>query len=356
MNLLQWGVDAVEQGWVPDRLTRLAIRRLCGLRLRQSRQDRMVGGPASAEFSASLRSGPIAPVPDAANRQHYELPVEFFAAVLGPRRKYSCCYFVDEQTTLSAAEDAALAMTCERAQLSQGQNILELGCGWGAVSLWMAEKYSGSRITAVSNSVRQTSYIAEQARSRGLTNLQVIRADMNDFAPPTCSFDRVVSVEMIEHMRNYEALLARIASWLKPGGKLFVHLFCHRELSYPFADDGAANWMGRHFFTGGIMPSLDLLGQFNRDLTLTERATWNGQHYQRTALAWLANLDANRAQALRILADVYGPGQARTWLQRWRMFLLAVAELFGYAGGQEWMVAHCLLERPPAGSRQAANG
>jgi cyclopropane-fatty-acyl-phospholipid synthase len=284
-----------------------------------------------------------------ANQQHYELPPEFFAAILGPRRKYSCCYFTSDNSTLAEAEEEALAATCQRAELADGQEILELGCGWGSLSLWMAERYPHSRITAVSNSTPQRHFIEAVALSRGFGNLCVIAADMNDFSPGKQTFDRVVSVEMFEHMRNYDRLLGRIASWLRPRAKLFIHIFCHRSLSYPFEMDGAANWMGRHFFTGGIMPSADLLKQFDRSLNVTRQYSWNGQHYQRTAEAWLANLDARREEALGILAAVHGASESHRWLNRWRMFFLAVSELFGYAGGDEWHVAHYLME-PVAGS------
>jgi cyclopropane-fatty-acyl-phospholipid synthase len=352
MSVLQLGVEAVERGLVPDAMTRVAIRRLCGLRLRDTGQHDAAS--AQAGFIDSMRHGPVAPVPHLANEQHYELPPEFFGLFLGTRRKYSCCFW-DGHTTLDEAEKAALAITCERAGVANGQQILELGCGWGSLSLWMAEQYPASTITAVSNSAPQRNFIEAAAQTRGLTNLRVITADMNEFAPvpapgsftegPRSSrFDRVVSVEMFEHMRNYELLLSRIASWLRPGGKLFVHVFCHRTQIYPFEADGAENWMGRYFFSGGIMPNAGLFRNFNRDLTVTGHWTWNGTHYQRTAEAWLANLDARRNDAFPILRSVYGGREASRWFHRWRMFLMAVAELFGFAKGEEWFVAHSLLE------------
>lgn len=353
MSVLQIGVEAVERGFVPDSVTRLAIRRLCGSRVREPERP----GPEStgAEFIESMRHGPIAPVPHLANEQHYELPPDFFGLFLGSRRKYSCCFWDENTKTLDDAEEAALALTCERAGIADGQRILELGCGWGSLSLWMAERFPASTITAVSNSTPQRHFIEAAARARGLQNLRVLTADMNDFTPePTPGsftespqfgrFDRVVSIEMFEHMRNYELLLRRIASWLRPGGKLFVHFFCHRTQVYPFETEGAENWMGRHFFSGGIMPSAELLRSFSRDMSVAQHWTWDGTHYQRTAEAWLANLDARREDALPVLRSVYGDRDAVRWFHRWRMFLMAVSELFGFAGGREWFVAHSLLE------------
>jgi cyclopropane-fatty-acyl-phospholipid synthase len=345
MNTWSWGIEAVERGLVPDALTRLAIRRLCRARLNETGAAATDVRRQDADFHASLRQGPIAPLPEKANEQHYELPPEFFAAVLGPRRKYSCCYFADRDTSLAEAEEAALAITCERARLADGQEILELGCGWGSLTLWMAERYPYARIMAVSNSRPQRGWIVGEAAARGLKNVRVITADMNDFEADAGRFDRVVSVEMFEHMRNYDRLLANIARWLRSDGKLFVHLFCHRDRCYPFETAGADNWMGRHFFSGGIMPSADLLRQFNRDLTVVRHQVWNGDHYRRTAEAWLARLDAARDDVLQILRQDATSAEARRRFQRWRVFFLAVAELFGYDGGEQWFVSHYLLER-----------
>lgn len=337
--ILELGIEAVERGMVPDVATRVAIRRLC------RRTIRMPQAKPEPAFLKSLRQGPVALSPDAANAQHYELPPEFFATVLGPHRKYSCCYFPDSTTSLADAEIAALKITCEHAALEDGQEVLELGCGWGSLTLWMAEHYRNSRILAVSNSHLQRKFIAAEAERRGLRNVQLMTADMNDFSPGARRFDRVVSVEMFEHMRNYQELLAQTARWLHPQGKLFVHLFCHRNLLYPFPTEGAANWMGRYFFTGGMMPSADLLLQFQDDLRVIQRFTWQGGHYQRTAEAWLANLDARREEALVSLRQCYGAQDAHRWLQRWRVFFLSVAELFGMRQGEEWFVSHYLLER-----------
>jgi cyclopropane-fatty-acyl-phospholipid synthase len=351
MKLVSLGIESIERGLIPDRVTRKAIRKLCTLRLQtlqpglsESREQQL------RQFVELVKQSPIALVPEVANEQHYELPPEFFQLVLGGHRKYSCCLWSPHTTTLDSAEKAALDATCQHAQLQDGQDILELGCGWGSLSLWMAERYPASRITAVSNSSPQRHFILAESEARGLKNLRVVTADMNTFDPfvdasAPSKFDRVVSVEMFEHMRNYDLLLSRIAGWLKPSGKLLIHIFCHARVPYTFETQGTADWMGRYFFTGGMMPSVDLLRQFSRDLSVAEQWTWNGRHYQQTADAWLQRLDTNRRQALRILRDVYGAADARRWLNRWRMFFLAVSELFGYNDGTEWFVSHYLLER-----------
>lgn len=343
MTATELGIAAIERGLVPDALTRAAIRRLCRTRLRE------LASPGSAarkaDFLEAMRSSPIAPLPEKANEQHYELPPEFFRLVLGPQRKYSCCHWSADTASLAEAEEEALTITAERAELRDGQEILELGCGWGSLSLWMAQRFPSSKITAVSNSAPQRRFIEGLAAERGLTNLRIVTADMNDFTIDTGRFDRVVSIEMFEHMRNYETLLKRIAGWLRPEGKLFVHWFCHKSETYPFETAGEDDWMGRYFFSGGLMPSENLLGRFARDLKVTRTWRWSGVDYQRTADAWLANLDTQRAEALKILAGVYGRDEARRWFQRWRVFFLAVSELFGYSGGDEWFVSHQLLER-----------
>lgn len=345
MSLLQLGIELAERGWAPDWAARAAIRRLCSTRLREVRRS-------SAEeverqqrsFLDDMARSPIAPAPRQANEQHYELPPEFFAAVLGPRLKYSCCFWENGTSTLAEAEEAALRITCERAELCDDQEILELGCGWGSLTLWMAEHYPRSRITALSNSAPQRQWIEQQAGQRGLANVRVITADMNDFQAEPQRYDRIVSVEMFEHMRNYERLLGRIAGWLRAQGKLFVHIFCHRRLVYPYQTEGAANWMGRYFFTGGLMPSEDLLSRYDQHFRVSQRWRWNGQHYQRTAEAWLKNLDAQREVVLPVLASTYGASAAERWFQRWRLFFLAVSEMFGLHEGNEWFVSHTLLE------------
>lgn len=345
MSLLSYatglGISAVERRLVPDSLSRLAIRNLCWARLAAARAAAANG--TERLFLSSLSCGPIVIATEAANAQHYEVPADFFATILGPRRKYSCCYWPTDTTSLAEAEMAALQQTCEHAQLADGQNVLELGCGWGSLTLWMAARYPACRITAMSNSDSQRQYIEQQIAARDLGNVQVITADINRFSPPQAgSYDRVVSVEMFEHMRNFASLFERIASWLTAEGKLLAHVFCHREHAYSFETAGQADWMARYFFTGGIMPCADLFRRFERHLHVERQWIWCGSHYRRTAEAWLANLDAHQEQALACLRPVYGES-TRRWLQRWRMFFLAVAELFGYEGGQEWFVTHALM-------------
>jgi cyclopropane-fatty-acyl-phospholipid synthase len=343
MSTLGWGIDLAERGWLPDLVLRQGIRRLCRERLiADAHADDATREKALQSLLADMTHGEIAPVPDAANQQHYELPAEFFAAVLGPHQKYSCGYWDRTGMTLAEAEIRALELTCEHARLEDGQRILELGCGWGSLSIWMAERFPLSSITAVSNSRPQRKWIEARAANAGLKNLRVITADMNEFGTAE-RFDRVVSVEMFEHMRNYQQLLARIATWLNPSGALFVHHFCHRHLAYPYETAGAGNWMGRYFFTGGLMPSEDLLSRFPDHFTVAQRWWWSGDHYQKTSEAWLSQLDAHERQVMPILTTTYGPENARRWFHRWRMFFLAVAEFFGLNSGREWGVTHQLL-------------
>ncbi len=343
MDVLGLGIRAVEGGWVPDRLVRQGIRRLCRRRLRASEED--ANTSRTRAFLEELRQGPIALVPEKANQQHYELPAAFFQHVLGPRLKYSSCYFAQPDTPLAKAEDDALRMTCAHAELRDGQRILELGCGWGSLSMWMASQYPAARITAVSNSASQRAFIEQQCRIHDIGNLRVLTADMNDFEPADKGFDRVVSVEMFEHMRNFDALLARIASWLDDRGKLFVHIFCHKEHCYPFQTNGSENWMGRYFFTGGIMPNENLLRSFERDMVIEQQYRWNGRHYRRTLEVWLENMDNRFETVLQTICDTYGNEQGKVWFNRWRIFFMACAELFGFDDGEQWFVSHYRLKK-----------
>jgi cyclopropane-fatty-acyl-phospholipid synthase len=346
MNTTARAVGWVEQGLVPDRVVRVGIRRLLAERLAEVRADDAEATAALAQaFVEHMRGAPVAPLPEKANEQHYELPAAFFAEVLGPHRKYSSCFWPDSVEDLEAAEAAALASTCERAGLADGQDVLELGCGWGSLSLWMAARYPNSRVTALSNSHSQREWIVGQAALRGLPNLDVVTCDVAVF-DTRARFDRVVSVEMFEHLRNWPHAFRRVARWLQPGGRFFMHVFAHRGAPYAFVERDAGDWMSRHFFAGGMMPSDDLAPTFQDDLRLLRRWRWDGTHYQRTAEAWLRNMDARREAVMPVLAQAYGP-DAGLWWQRWRLFFMSVAELFGFDGGQRWWVSHYLFEKRP---------
>ena len=335
-------IALAERGRVPDWMIRIAIRRLLRIRLREEQAGDPEAQSASFErLIRELERSSIAIETDAANEQHYEVPSAFYRLVLGRHLKYSSAFWEPGTRDLDEAEAAMLALTCERARLVDGQRILELGCGWGSLTLWMAEQFRSSKITAVSNSASQREFILARAADRGLDNVDVLTRDVNRLELDG-GFDRVVSVEMFEHVRNYRELMAGIAGWLKPGGLLFVHVFCHRVLMYPFETEGRGNWMGRHFFTGGLMPAADTLLWFQEGLRIRQRWLVDGRHYARTARAWLDRLDGNRAEVRAALNDESGIAT-----QRWRMFFMACEELFRYRRGTEWMVAHYVFERDP---------
>jgi cyclopropane-fatty-acyl-phospholipid synthase len=334
-------ISAFERLALPDAITRLAIEGL----VRRTRVSLAADGAASTRnFARAMTEQPIATHTEAANAQHYEVPAAFFARVLGPHRKYSSCLYAGGATSLAEAELAALEATARHAQLDQGQNILELGCGWGSLSLFMADRFPASKILAVSNSKSQRIFIENEAHRRGLHNLQIVTADVNAFRPEG-KFDRVVSVEMFEHVANWPALLARIRSWLSPGGLLFMHVFSHARVPYRFDHTDPADWIARHFFTGGLMPSHGLIREFEM-FELVQDWRWNGENYARTANDWLANFDRDEAAIAQLFAGVYGD-DARLWMRRWRLFFLATAGLFGHRGGEEWGVSHYLLRPDP---------
>ncbi len=342
----QLALDLTEYNLVPDAVIRRGIRYMLKRRLKEIHSgDITMQAEIQTKFLAEMARSQLALVPEKANDQHYEVPAEFFRLVLGPRLKYSSALWKTDVGDLSAAEEAALAVTCEHAGLENGQDILELGCGWGSLTLWLAELYPDSNITSVSNSASQRLYIETHARDRGLHNIKVLTRDMNAFETEE-RFDRVVSVEMFEHMRNWEQLYHNISTWLKPSGRFFKHIFVHRNATYAFIDRGAGDWMSRYFFSGGMMPSDDLPLFFQRDLNLLCRWRWDGTHYERTANAWLENLDRHEDAILSQFEPVYGERDSNFWLQRWRIFFMSCAELFGYNGGQEWFVSHYLFEKP----------
>ena len=351
MNL----IDLAERGLVPDSLVRAGIRHLLKKRLAtETVPDASQREARLARFIAELDASAIAIETSSANAQHYEVPVEFFRLHLGPRLKYSSCLYPEGRENLAGAEEAMLALYAERAEIVDGQRILDLGCGWGSLSLWLAARYRAASVVGLSNSHGQREFIMARARERGLANLTIVTGNIVDFDFPAegiaAGFDRIVSIEMFEHMKNYRRLFAKVARWLAYDGRLFVHVFAHRHAAYHFEDKDADDWMSRYFFTGGTMPSFDLFERFDDDLAVVEKWWVTGTHYERTANHWLAHMDAARAPIMEVFRAGYGASDARLWFHRWRMFYMAVAELFGYAHGTEWGVAHYRFARRAAKS------
>jgi cyclopropane-fatty-acyl-phospholipid synthase len=332
-------IDQAEKGRIPDGLIRAGVRTIVGSRLRS---ERNAPPERRSDFWAEAWDGPIALVPDLANEQHYEVPAGFFEIVLGPHLKYSCALWDESVSDLGDAEEQMLRLYSARAGLEDGQSILDLGCGWGSFSLWAAAEYPNSNITAVSNSKPQRLHIEELARDRGIDNLEVITADINDFDPGR-AFDRVISIEMLEHVRNHRALFERFSDWVEPDGAVFVHVFAHSDYSYPYETGGAADWMARTFFTGGVMPSTTLLPEAAHPFFSLEAQWWvEGTHYERTCNAWLQRLDETIDEIQAVLGPVYGD-DVDLWIQRWRIFFISCAEMFAYDGGREWGVVHHLF-------------
>ncbi len=341
MSLLANSVNKLQDAPFPDFVTRPAI----ALLVANARKAlKTPSADVEAEFAREMAARPVAEHTDAANEQHYELPARFFELCLGKHRKYSSCFYETPTATLDQAEASALRITCEHADLRDGQAVLELGCGWGSLSLWMAEHYPNSTITAVSNSRSQKAFIDGEAARRGLTNLTIITADMNVFNIDR-TFDRIVSVEMFEHMANWRALLTRAAGWLKADGRMFIHVFSHVDQPYRFEVSDDSDFIAQHFFTGGVMPSHGLMRQYSDILTIDDQWRWSGTHYQRTADHWLQNMDANAEEVRAIMQDVYGD-QAALWTRRWRRFYMATAGLFGDSDGTVWGVSHYRLKKP----------
>ena len=329
-----------ERGYAPEALIRTGIRSMCKNRLSKVRSpNEYVRKKKLENFIDTMNRSEIALSPDMANQQHYELPYTFFEMILGSHRKYSCGYWEDEIYDLDCSEQRALQLTCEHAGIRDGDQILELGCGWGSLTLWLARQYPTSHITAISNSTSQRLYITKRAAELGLNNVEVITEDINRFVPAS-RFDRIVSVEMFEHLRNYREMFRRISRWLEDEGQFFMHIFCHRDEPYLFIDRGPSDWMTRHFFYGGMMPSINLPMNFQDDLVLDDEWHWEGTHYEHTANRWLRNLHEKKTEILPILAAVYGDGNANQWFHRWRLFFIACAELFGMENGACWGVHH----------------
>lgn len=334
------GEQLVSKGLVPDGIIRAKIRKLLRIRLSQEKKN-YTDQIRLEKLLRQMSESPIALNTNEANRQHYELPTAFFQKILGKHLKYSSCYWTENTSGLDEAETEALSITCQRAQLQNGQSILELGCGWGSLSLFMAERYPEAQITSVSNSSTQKKFIENQCALRNIKNLQIITADMNVFDTDK-KFDRVISVEMFEHMRNWRKLMSNIRNWLTDDGKLFVHIFTHKSYTYFYEITDESDWMAKYFFTGGMMPGDNLLQYFPEILSVQSHWVWSGLHYSKTAKAWLQNMDSNREAVITDLKQTYG-NNYRQWWNYWRIFFMACEELWKYNNGNEWLVSHYLL-------------
>ena len=343
--MISFLIKLAEKKLIPDFIIRQGIRNLLKKRIQSlvsNNSEKNIQN--KIQFIEEMNLSSIAVLPELANEQHYEIPEEFYKYSLGKHKKYSSCYWNEKTKNLDEAELLSLKLTSQHAQLINGLNILELGCGWGSLTLWMAKQYPKSKITAVSNSSSQRLHILEQAKKRKLKNISVITEDMNTFNPKV-KYDRVVSVEMIEHMRNHKKLFQKIASWLKPDGLFFMHIFVHKSQPYLFEVQESDDWMSQYFFSGGMMPSEDLPLFFQNDLKIIDQWSWSGVHYEKTANAWLKNIDLNKNKVMPVLKDIYGKNDSKKWFQRWRIFFMSCAELWGYENGKEWKVVHYLFKK-----------
>jgi len=337
-------LSMVEKGLIPDLLVRIGIRALLRKRLIDINSSECeLADKNQMKMISVMNNSPIAMNTSSANEQHYEVLPEFYELVLGERFKYSCCFWGEDTNNLDTAEINALKITCKRAKLSDGQTVLDMGCGWGSLSLWIAENYPNSSVLSVSNSKTQKTFIENIAKSKNFTNINVITKDMKEFNTDK-KFDRIVSLEMFEHMKNYKKLFNRVSKWLNNDGLFFMHIFCHKTVPYEFIDNGPNDWMSRHFFTGGIMPSDDLPLFFQDDLSIAKRWRWNGNHYAKTCNAWLKRMDSQESTIMPVLERVYGDNKKK-WQQRWRIFFMSCSELFAFSGGNEWYVSHYLFKK-----------
>ena len=341
-------IKVLENGYMPDPITRIGIRSLVKQRLDESLKNTSKDPHYLKNYAKELKKSPLAIMTDSANKQHYEVPTEFYDLSLGRHKKYSSCYWDKNTKTLEEAEQKALDLSIEHAGIVDGMRVLELGCGWGSLSLELAKRFPNSAITSVSNSKTQKSYIDNQARARGLKNLVILTRDLGvesnyDFGPE--KFDRVMSIEMMEHLRNYDLFFKKMSPSIKDDGKFFIHIFTHKNAPYYFETEGEDNWMGKYFFSGGQMPARDLFDEFNNDLVVEKKWDWNGDHYSKTLEAWLENTDQKKSEVLSMFKKTYGEGSEVIWYNRWRVFFISCSELFKYNNGEEWGVTHYLMKK-----------
>ncbi|XDD52324.1 cyclopropane-fatty-acyl-phospholipid synthase family protein [Leptospira sp. WS92.C1] len=342
---MKWMYDLMEKNIFPDWLIRFCIRKLLAQRLKQEDKGSLEKNQKHLmSYVDALKKSPIAIHTSAANEQHYEVPAEFFKLVMGKHMKYSSGYWETKTTSFEESERRMLEITCQRAKIENGMSVLDLGCGWGSLSLYLAENFPKSQITGVSNSKSQKKFIDAEAKNRGLKNLTILTADMNGFKI-TKKFDRLVSVEMLEHMKNYEILFEKFAGFLKSRGLFFVHIFTHHKFTYPFEIIDDTDWMSKYFFTGGQMPSHNLFLYFQKDFIIQDQWVVNGNHYARTSEAWLSGMYKNRESVLKILSQTYGTDQSLKWFVYWKVFFMACAELWKYKNGEEWIVSHYLFSK-----------